>query len=78
MNKKIMIVAALFLALGTVSCKKDYVCDCHVDYNDGTEHGDIETEIKDTRKKDAEEKCEDIEHDLEKLPTIEKVECELK
>jgi hypothetical protein len=78
MSKKIMIVAVLFLALGTVSCKKDYVCDCHIDYNDGTPHGDMEYDIKDSKKKDADEACHDKEHDLEKLPNVEKVECELK
>lgn len=74
--KKIFIVLAVS-AFALSSCKKDFECDCHVHYNDGTPHEDFEYDIKNSKKSEAEDICHDFEHDLEKLPNVEKVHCHL-
>ncbi|MBK9282785.1 MAG: hypothetical protein IPM51_00530 [Sphingobacteriaceae bacterium] len=54
MKKNILIkLSAIALICGTVSCKKEYHCECHKTANSGT----VEYQIKDTKKK-AEEQCE--------------------
>lgn len=55
MKKNILtIIFTTAIICGTVSCKKEYHCECHKTANAGT----VEYHIKDTKKK-AEEKCSD-------------------
>ncbi len=74
--KKIFVLAAVSVFV-LASCKKDYVCDCHVDYNDGTPHEDIEYDIKGASKSDAEDACDNFESTLKINPIVEKVNCDL-
>lgn len=81
MNRKIMIIGLALLTMGAVSCKKDYVCDCHIDYEGGHEeghHSDEEIEINNASKSEAEEACEEQEGVFEMNSEVEHAHCELK
>lgn len=78
MKKQFMIIGLALLTLGAVSCKKDYVCDCHIDYNDGTHHEDNEYPYENVSKDDAEEACDTQQGAYEAMPTVESVNCQLK
>jgi hypothetical protein len=77
--KKIVVLGAFALALGLVSCNKDYTCDCHYHQEvDGMEeHLDKEIEINGAKKDEAEESCHEEEHHLEEDGYAD-VHCELK
>jgi hypothetical protein len=93
MKKKIMFVGLALLTLGAVSCKKDYVCDCHVDYaadhnhegedhdhsgHESGNHADIEFEYSSVSKGDAEDMCAEQQSTFSADMEIEEVNCELK
>jgi hypothetical protein len=81
MKKQIMILGLALLTLGVVSCKKDYVCDCHIDYQGGHEagdHADIEFEYESVKKSDAEDMCDAQQALFNADPEVAKVNCELK
>lgn len=53
--RNLFLAAAVLFAFGVTSCKKDYTCEC-------TYLGDPEMhELKDFKKKDAEDACDLIE-----------------
>lgn len=82
-----MFVGLALLTLGAVSCKKDYVCDCHVDYkadqgeasgHESGDHKDIEFEYSKVSKSDAKEMCDAQQSTFIADMDIEEVDCELK
>ena len=81
MKKQVVIIGLALLTLGAVSCKKDYVCDCHIDYSGGHaagDHGDFEYEYKGVKKSDAEESCKAQEELYEMNAEVDHAHCELK
>lgn len=77
MYKKIMLFGLAALTVGVMgSCKKDYVCDCHLDDVDDN-HTDEEVMIENASKGDAEEECNDIEHDFEEMELYVEADCSL-
>lgn len=78
MNKKMFLVGMAALAIGLMSsCKKDYVCDCHLDDMQGN-HSDEEMMIEGSKEDDAEETCENFESELKNSGSYEEVDCSLK
>lgn len=78
MKRKVLVLSLSLVAALAVSCKKDYVCDCHKDFNDGTPHADVEIEFNNASKSDAEEGCEAQENVFRAMSNVEKVNCQLK
>lgn len=74
--KKVFVLSLAFVALALTSCKKDYVCDCHIDDVDGN-HIDQELDINGAKKGDAEKVCDDFEHQLEDNEMYEEADCQL-
>lgn len=74
---KFILIGFALAAFSLTSCKKDFICDCHIDTIDD-EHIDDETKIEDSKKSDAEESCEAIEKAFLASPENEKVNCDLK
>lgn len=78
MYKKIMLFGLAALTVGVMgSCKKDYVCDCHLDDMDDN-HTDEEVMIESAKKSEAEDACNDIEHEFEKMEMYKHADCQLK
>lgn len=77
--KRVLLGALVVSGMALVSCKKDYVCDCHYDIEvDGTEeHVDEKFEYSGVRKKDAEDMC-DTQEELFLSQNLEHVHCQLK
>ncbi|PIE86818.1 MAG: hypothetical protein CSA03_03510 [Bacteroidetes bacterium] len=56
MKKALFIgVFGMFGIMALASCKKDYICNCTVNGNEAT------LQIKDAKKKDAQDACDDAE-----------------
>lgn len=78
MYKKIMLFGLAALTVGVMgSCKKDYVCDCHLDDMDDN-HTDEEVMIESAKKSEAEDACHDIEHEFEEMEMYKHADCQLK
>lgn len=78
MNKRVLLVGLVVLTMGVMgSCKKDYVCDCHLDDPDGN-HSDEEMMIEKAKESDAEEACKNFEYELENSGMYSEVDCSLK
>ena len=78
--KKMIVFGAFALALGLVSCKKDFICDCH-----GHEGGASELpesskirEYESVKKDEAKEMCEAREIHLNEDHDYGEVHCEIK
>lgn len=78
MKRKVVVLSLSLVGLLAVSCNKDYVCDCHIDFNDGTHHMDQEYEYESVSSSDAEEMCETREATYQAQENVEKVNCQLK
>lgn len=78
MYKKIMLFGLAILTVGVMgSCKKDYVCDCHLDDMDD-KHSDEEVVIESSKKGDAEDACSEIQGNFEAMETYKNADCQLK
>lgn len=78
MYKKMMLFGLAALTVGIMgSCKKDYVCDCHLDDMDDN-HSDEEVVIESAKKGEAEEDCIDIENNFEAMEMYKHADCQLK
>ena len=81
MKKRVFVLSLGVIAALAVSCKKDYVCDCHIDYEGGHQagnHADVEFEYESVSKSDAEEMCDAQQATFNLDPEVEKVNCQLK
>lgn len=78
MYKSVLLIGLAALTMGVmVSCKKDYVCDCHLDDANGN-HSDEEMMIEKAKESDAEEACKNFEVELEDSNMYSEVDCSLK
>lgn len=60
MKKNIYLISAVALVVTLASCKKDYMCNCHIETSTGGQMSSS-TPIFDSTYDDAQEKCSNIE-----------------
>lgn len=65
--KNLTLLSLVAIVLSTSACTKIYECDCNVTYSDdyGTYSYSTSTEIQRTKKKDAQEECNEYKAELE-------------
>lgn len=79
MKKSVIFFGLALLTLGAVSCKKDYVCDCHSHDDEQPLSEDRKIrEYENVTKSEAEDMCADRERHLEEDHGYNDIHCDLK